>query len=349
MFSEGHLIIRHRRIKYSEEWTATEKGLLFLFPTNGAGEFFSAPGTGRLAAGDVVRSSGKGAVTVRAASGEFVFSEFGLRLEQLFPLFSGNEISLVERVSQNLQSAKVYSASTRMAQECHRLIQEVPASFGLEHRSHLLRVAACILAEEFKMARLAAATGFIRIEEHMTRALGELSTTDLSEIPVRKLADRFGCSRRHLNRLFHQYFGCSAAALRMELRLLTAVALLRDADAKVINVAEQCGFHNLGLFNTCFKRRFGVSPAQWRKAKRVEVEAVPLLNADRECQLRANGLCPWTERYPRSTCNPAARLLVRVSSPEGPGVVPANRCFENRTSQPGFAVNREESPSSETG
>ncbi len=30
--------------------------------------------------------------------------------------------------------------------------------------------------------------------------------------------------------------------------------------SKVINVATQCGFNHLGLFNTCFKRRFGISP-----------------------------------------------------------------------------------------
>jgi hypothetical protein len=69
-----------------------------------------------------------------------------------------------------------------------------------------------------------------------------------------------------LNRLFHEFFGFSVAALRMEMRLLKAVSLLRDPNIKVINVAEQCGFNHLGLFNTCFKRRFGQTPGQWRKA-----------------------------------------------------------------------------------
>jgi hypothetical protein len=51
----------------------------------------------------------------------------------------------------------------------------------------------------------------------------------------------------------------------MEMRLLKAVSLLVDPDAKIIHVAEKCGFNHLGLFNTCFKRRFGASPSQWRK------------------------------------------------------------------------------------
>ena len=34
----------------------------------------------------------------------------------------------------------------------------------------------------------------------------------------------------------------------------------------MIHVAEKCGFNHLGLFNTCFKKRFGASPEPWRKA-----------------------------------------------------------------------------------
>ena len=93
----------------------------------------------------------------------------------------------------------------------------------------------------------------------------ELSATELLTLSVGDMAHKFSCSRRHLNRLFHQHFGCSVAALRMEMRLLKALSLLRDPDVKIINVAEQCGFNHLGLFNACFKKRFGNTPGQWRK------------------------------------------------------------------------------------
>jgi len=83
-------------------------------------------------------------------------------------------------------------------------------------------------------------------------------------LTVDELAVMFGCCRRHLNRLFHQYFGFSVGALKTEMRLLKAVSLLRDVNTKVINVADQCGFNHLGLFNNSFKKRFGVSPGRWR-------------------------------------------------------------------------------------
>ena len=134
------------------------------------------------------------------------------------------------------------------------------------------------------------------------------------------MAGKFGCSRRHLNRLFHQHFGVSVAALRMEMRLLRAVALLRNPDAKVINVAEECGFNHLGLFNICFKRRFGTSPGQWRK-KAVPKEDRPsgLGGASPDCPLRVNGLCPWTgqpehrDAAPQQMSQPAKAVPARAS------------------------------------
>jgi hypothetical protein len=76
---------------------------------------------------------------------------------------------------------------------------------------------------------------------------------------------------------------------------LKAVSLLRNPREKVINVAEQCGFNHLGLFNTCFKKRYGTSPGQWRKLA-LGTEAQPggrKTEGKTTCPLHANGLCPW--------------------------------------------------------
>jgi AraC-like DNA-binding protein len=132
------------------------------------------------------------------------------------------------------------------------------------------------------------------VEAHLVQVFEQLTAEELLSISVGEMAARFNCSRRHLNRLFHQYFGFSVAALRMEMRLLKAVSILRDANAKIINVAEQCGFNHLGLFNTCFKRRFGASPGQWRKlALRGDTQVNPASSeAEAICPLQSKGLCP---------------------------------------------------------
>jgi len=129
----------------------------------------------------------------------------------------------------------------------------------------VLRVAAVVLTAEFDSARMDRLGG-ARGENHIVQIFESLSATDILTMSIDELAAKFCCSRRHLNRLFHLHFGSSVAALRMEMRLIKAISLLRDPDAKVINVAEHCGFNHLGLFNTCFRRRFGTSPGQWRKS-----------------------------------------------------------------------------------
>jgi AraC-like DNA-binding protein len=289
------LNLRLVRLKAGEEWLNKGDGLVFIFPKGGLGRYVSGSLTQRLAVGDVlVLNASIGGKLCTPEKGEMLFWCFSLCLEQLFPLFYSNEISLVQTISDIFKSNKLYPASSSVALECHRLLQEVPPQFNLDHRSQLLRVAAVILTVEFKTAQPRRA-GFVRVEEHMLQVFEKLSSNELLNSSVGELAAKFGCSRRHLNRLFHQHFGVSVAALRMEMRLLKAVSLLRDPDAKVINVAEACGFNHLGLFNTCFKRRFGASPGQWRKrAAESENEPSGSGPGGEACPLRISGLCPWS-------------------------------------------------------
>jgi transcriptional regulator GlxA family with amidase domain len=116
----------------------------------------------------------------------------------------------------------------------------------------------------------------------------ELSTTEFLTLSVGDMAHKFSCGRRHLNRLFHQQFGCSVASLRMEIRLLKASSLLRDPDLRIFNVASQCGFNHLGLFNTCFKRRFGKTPGKWRKGTNGE-QGRKVVQCERLVDLRIEG------------------------------------------------------------
>ena len=297
MLAQDYLTLRLVRLKPPEEWISKQDGLSFVFAKGGVGKCLCGPLNQRLAPGDVLVLDGAvGGKLCAPDRGEMVFACFSVRSEHLFPLFASNEICLLQGVTDDFKQAKLYPASSPLAVECHRLLGEVPPQFNLDHRSQLLRVAAAILTVEFKNAH-SQRIGFIRPEDHMIQVFEKLSSADLVGLSVPELAGRFGCSRRHLNRLFHQHFGISVAALRMEMRLLKAVALLRNPDAKVINVAEECGFNHLGLFNTCFKRRFGTSPGQWRK-KGVP-NAVPpagLGGTAPNCPLRASGLCPWTDQ-----------------------------------------------------
>jgi AraC-like DNA-binding protein len=299
MLTQDYLMLRLVRLKSAEESEIKGDGLIFIFPKGGAGRYVLGAGVHHLLPGDVFVANGsaKGKVTVSNKS-EMAFWSFALNLEHLFPLFATNEISLIQDVAERFKTPRTYPSSSALARECHRLISEVPPQFNLDHRSQLLRAAAAVLTVEFQTAR-PQRVGFVRAEEHMIQVFERLSSAELLSSSVGELAEKFGCSRRHLNRLFHQHFGVSVAALRMEMRLIKAVSLLRDPNAKVIRVAEECGFNHLGLFNTCFKRRFGTSPGQWRKINsqaKTEPTDIPgsPIDSSAICPLRVTGICPWS-------------------------------------------------------
>jgi AraC-like DNA-binding protein len=222
-----------------------------------------------------------------------VFWNFSVWAEHLFPLFASREIGLLQKVIENWRTVRVYPASTPIASECHRLLGEVSPQFDLSHRIQLMRIVVALFALELKSVQNhdyepAGAKG------HMLRVIERISASELLNLPVTELARKFGCSTRHLGRLFHELFGLSVAALRMEMRLMRAVTLLRDPDAKIINVASECGFNHLGLFSARFKQRFHLAPHEWRRTYAEPPDpAERVLAGDPACLLQSIGLCLW--------------------------------------------------------
>lgn len=292
-----HLSLVWHHLRQVEPWPPTPDGLSFVLVTRGTGDFVTSKWAQRLVAGDLYIANGTaGTVGPAAAQEELTLGTFSLRFEQLYPLFDSGEVPALQAVLETFREFKHYPASTAVATRSHQLLHEVIPAFNLCHRSQLLTIASVALSEEFSLARQQR-PAFLCPERHLATAFENLSLDQILTIPLRELGPRFGCSRRHLNRVFQQCFGRSFADLRMELRLLKAASLLRDLDAKVIDVAEECGFHHLGLFNHCFKRRFGATPGRWRDAReRSPAETSGLSEPDTPCPLRSNGLCPWRAR-----------------------------------------------------
>lgn len=262
----GHsLTLQAIQVESGEAWAVPAGGLCFLLPKNGEGICACGDDKVPVVQGDVVIVGNVSGATLSVSKGKsFQLGWFSLSLEHLYPLFGSSEIIYLHHFSEGFQGLMRYHGGTVEARECHKALIEVPSEFNLDHRSRLLRVVATALSAPLDRVQQQQKASLVQ-DTHFAKVVEGLSIDDLQRMGIHELATRFGCSRRHLNRLFHKHFGISVAELRREARLLKALCLLRHPGSKIMNVAEECGFNHLGLFNSRFKRRFGTSPGQLRK------------------------------------------------------------------------------------
>lgn len=77
-------------------------------------------------------------------------------------------------------------------------------------------------------------------------------------------SDNFGLTYKHLNSIFKNITGNTIQKFYSEVRMDHAAALLRGTDLSVREVADRFGFEEVNYFSNSFKKRFGVSPSEYR-------------------------------------------------------------------------------------
>lgn len=101
---------------------------------------------------------------------------------------------------------------------------------------------------------------FARATERLKQALREWPD-------VADLARELGCSERKLNRVFVDRLGMTVRDYATDLRLQTACRLLAGSNARIQNIADRIGYRNAGDFTRAFRRRYAVSPRDYRKER----------------------------------------------------------------------------------
>jgi AraC-like DNA-binding protein len=71
----------------------------------------------------------------------------------------------------------------------------------------------------------------------------------------------------HFSRFFHEHTHQNFRSYLNEIRLERSLHFLRDLRYNVTDVASLCGFTDLQYFIRCFRRRFGLTPGEYRKRR----------------------------------------------------------------------------------
>ena len=84
-------------------------------------------------------------------------------------------------------------------------------------------------------------------------------------VHIGQLAQQLGFSFGHFIRLFRQECTMTPSEFLLEKRMERARQLLSFEGISVSEAAQRCGYNSFSLFCATFKRKFGISPGQYRK------------------------------------------------------------------------------------
>ena len=90
------------------------------------------------------------------------------------------------------------------------------------------------------------------------------------ELTVEELADVCKLNRSYFSKIFKDSMGCPPQEFLIRLRLSKAADLMRDTGSSIGDIASSCGYPNQLHFSRAFKKRYGLSPRQWRAHNQIK-------------------------------------------------------------------------------
>ncbi len=264
MALERHLILQEVTLRPSGEWSPPAPGWTVVRVAEGFGYWLQGGGARELKTGDGFVATETSQLVLRASQlGNLKLQFFCVQPQFLNGLITVAEGYQLEQAGKNSASRAIaFSADDAVGQKFSRLAVS-PARENLTMRSALLQLWSQTVAGVLLVAPTEDSSHKLR--ERFRQLVAQMPDAELATRSLPELAEKLHCSERHFSRLFRAEFGVPLRKRQTELRLLRARQLLADANAKIINVAYDSGYRHLGLFNAMFKKRFGVTPSEWRQ------------------------------------------------------------------------------------
>lgn len=101
--------------------------------------------------------------------------------------------------------------------------------------------------------------------EKMKLILKYIENHYMNRITIAEIAKEVGLSESHFMKYFKNAMGTSFIDYLNEYRLTMASRLLISSDSSILAIASEVGYENLSYFNRTFKKRFKMTPREYRK------------------------------------------------------------------------------------
>ena len=261
---ERHLILQTVVLPPSEEWSPPTQDWVVVRVGDGLGYWMQGGNVRELKEGDGFVASGYRNMVVRASQ----LSSLKLELYLIqTPLLNGlltvTEGNRLEQVAHSINGQIIFfTAKESLGQKFARLVHQARPE-SLPSRAALFQFWSQAVSGLINQPT-ADESGH-KLRQRFRQLVSQMPDAELARQSLTKLAGMLECSERHFSRLFRQEFGVSLRSRQAELRLQRAKQLLADPKDKISNIAFESGYRHIGLFNSMFKKRFGLTPREWRR------------------------------------------------------------------------------------
>jgi hemolysin activation/secretion protein/AraC-like DNA-binding protein len=267
----AHLSKFEQVILQGGEWKLAAVDWVILQLSEGVAYAFDCKASLELPQGGVIVCPPKSEVTLTASVlGRVVFRGMAIRINSLAGFLTALERQCLE---------------TEVARQCAPFLA-LPADHALARRLTLIftldqaltlsnRLAFAQSFAELVTPQLCDALNKGRESEknqqevkvRMRQFISQIPESELPDLSLGALAKQLHCCERHASRLFREEWGIGFIPYVSEIRLKKACHLLLQKNLKIIDVALESGHGSLAHFNYVFKKRFHMTPTDWREGQ----------------------------------------------------------------------------------
>jgi AraC-like DNA-binding protein len=264
---QSHLLLDEMDLAPSAEWEPPRTCWRVVRVGQGQGYWLGRGEAREIAEDDVM-------VLSPQQEGQFRASQLGsMRLDyfRFCPELMGGLLTMTERnyferlVGKSVPAPRTFPSSHPIAAQFSEIHAHSKTRNGLLLRCRLLQLVGMIFERELSRV-MTPERSTLSASKRIKVLMQHLTEEEFLNASADELAAYCGCSLRHFSRLFLQTFSVSLRARQTELRLLKARRLLAETESRVVTVATTCGYRHLGVFNSLFKKRFAMTPTEWRRS-----------------------------------------------------------------------------------
>lgn len=118
--------------------------------------------------------------------------------------------------------------------------------------------------------------------ENLKKVLSYINENYSTPIRLEELASLLNLNAQYFCRYFKENIGKTVTEYINEIRIEKAAEALAETDEKIITIAQDTGFDNVGYFIRRFKREKGVTPSEYRKGSKSQNSAINQSNISKK-------------------------------------------------------------------